>query len=426
MNVLILGAGGRENALALAIAKSEGLGALFVAPGNPGCEKVAHRVVLDPSQASQVVAFCLTNAIDLVVVGPEAPLVAGVSDALADAGIACFGPRKAAARLEGSKGFTKDFCKEFGIPTGAYQRFSDREAALAYVRAQRAPIVVKADGLAAGKGVVVAMSLAEAEAAIESMFGGAFGAAGSEVVVEEFLEGEEASLFAISDGSRVVAFGGAQDHKRVGDGDTGPNTGGMGAYSPAPVLSDATIEKAMREIVRPTIAGMAARGTPFSGVLFAGLMVGDSGPKLIEFNVRFGDPEAEAVLARLDDDLLEFLHGAATGRLPDREPRFSPDTALTVIVAAKGYPGAVEKGARIRGWERAAEVPGVVVLHAGTKRIGDEIVADGGRVLAVTALGKDVVEARERAYAAIARIDFPGGFFRRDIAARALNRRPAS
>jgi phosphoribosylamine--glycine ligase len=418
MNVLILGGGGRENALALAIARSKRLGALFVAPGNPGCETVAERVDLDPVKTSQVVACCLAKAIDLVVVGPEAPLVAGVADALAAAGIACFGPSQAAARLEGSKGFTKDFCKEFGIPTGAYQRFSDREAARAYVGERGAPIVVKADGLAAGKGVVVAMTLAEAEAAIDALFG----AAGSEVVIEEFLQGEEASLFAISDGTRVVGFGGAQDHKRVGDGDTGPNTGGMGAYSPAPILSDAVVERAMREIVRPTVAGMAARGTPFRGVLFAGLMIGVDGPKLIEFNVRFGDPEAEVVLARLDDDILDFLHGAATGKLPDREPKFSPETALTVIMAAKGYPGAVEKGAKIRGLERAAEAPGVTILHSGTKRVGEDIVADGGRVLAVTALGQDVFLARERAYAAIAKINFPGSFYRHDIASRALNR----
>jgi phosphoribosylamine--glycine ligase len=426
MNVLILGGGGRENALALAIAKSKRLGKLFVAPGNPGCETVARRVELDPNEPSQVVTFCQVFAIDLVVVGPEAPLVAGVADELAKAGVACFGPNKDAARLEASKGFTKEFCKEFGIPTAAYRHFSDPESALAYVRAKGAPIVVKADGLASGKGVVVAVTLAEAEAAIDSLFGGAFGAAGSKVVIEEFLQGEEASLFAISDGSRVLFFGGAQDHKRLGDGDTGPNTGGMGAYSPAPILSEAVVERAMREIVRPTIVGMSARGAPFRGVLFAGLMIGDNGPQLIEFNVRFGDPETEALLARFDDDLLDFLYGAATGKLPDREPKFSDQAALTVIMAAKGYPGVAEKGARIQGLERAAEVAGVAILHAGTKRVGDAIFADGGRVLAVTALGADIVVARERAYAAIAKIDFPGGIYRRDIAARALNRRPTS
>ena len=313
MKVLVLGSGGREHALALAIAKSPKLTRLFVAPGNPGCAAVAECVAVDIGDPHAVVEFCRREGIDLVVVGPEAPLVAGVADALATEGIACFGPSRAAAQLEGSKGFAKDFCREFKIPTAAYRRFRELEPALAYIRERGAPIVIKADGLAAGKGVVVAQTSSEAETATEAMFSGAFGAAGTEIVIEDFLAGEEASLFAISDGERAVMFGGAQDHKRVGDGDTGPNTGGMGAYSPAPVLTPEVVEQAMREIVEPTIAGMASRQTPFRGVLFAGLMIGADGPKLIEFNVRFGDPEAEAILARLDDDVLDFSGAPRTG-----------------------------------------------------------------------------------------------------------------
>ncbi|MGD0639849.1 MAG: phosphoribosylamine--glycine ligase [Roseiarcus sp.] len=426
MNVLILGAGAREHALALAVAKSPLLGKLYVAPGNPGCAAVAENVALDIRDHRAVVDFCRSNAIGLVVVGPEAPLVAGVADDLAAAGILCFGPSKAAARLEGSKGFTKDFCREFGVPTGDYRRFSDDAAALAYVRAHGAPIVVKADGLAAGKGVVVAMTLGEAEGAIGSMFAGAFGAAGAEVVVEDYLAGEEISFFALSDGTRATPFASAQDHKRVGDGDTGPNTGGMGAYSPPPIMTPGLSERVMREIVTPTVVGMAKRGAPFRGVLFAGLMIGADGPKLIEFNVRFGDPEVEAILARLDDDLLEFLLGCAKGALPDRAPKFSEETALTVVMAARGYPGAVEKGTPIKGLEAAGNMPGVSILHAATRRVGDALVSDGGRVLAVTALGRDVIEAQSRAYAAVDRVDWPGGFCRRDIGWRAIERRRGS
>jgi len=426
MKVLVLGSGAREHALALAIARSPQCSELIVAPGNPGCATVAELAKLDIVDPAAVAAFAKARQIDLVVVGPEAPLVAGVADSLEAAGIACFGPSRVAAQLEGSKGFTKDLCREFSIPTAAYQRFRDRDLALAYVRERGAPIVVKADGLAAGKGVVVAQNLADAEAAIEAMFAGAFGNAGAEVVIEELLEGEEASLFALSDGSRVVMFGGTQDHKRVGDGDTGPNTGGMGAYSPAPVLTVEVAERAMREILKPAVDAMAARGAPFKGVLFAGLMIGADGPKLIEFNVRFGDPEAEVILARLDDDIVEFLWGAATGRLPAREPNFAPDAALAVIVAARGYPGEVERGAEIRGLEDAESVPGVAVLHGGTRRVGAALVADGGRVLAITATGADVSQARDRAYAGADRLVFPGGFFRRDIGARALARPSAS
>ena len=420
MNVLILGSGAREHALALSAAKSPRLGRLFVAPGNPGCAEVAAIVPLDIRDHAAIVGFCRENAMDLVVPGPEAPLVAGIADDLAAAGIVCFGPSREAARLEGSKGFAKDFCREFGVPTADYRRFRDRGAALEFVRRQGAPIVVKADGLAAGKGVVVATTIAEAEDAIGAMFDGAFGEAGAEVVVEEFLRGEEISFFALSDGVRAAPFGGARDHKRVGDGDVGPNTGGMGAYSPPVSLSEALSERVMREIVSPTVAGMAARGTPFRGVLFAGLMIGDDGPKLIEFNVRFGDPEAEVILARFRGDLLEYLWGAATGRLPERAPMFSPDAALAVVMAARGYPGRVEKGEKIGGLREAADAPGVSVLHAATRRDGDSILAVGGRVLAITATGRDAAEARERAYAAVDRLDWPGGFCRRDIGARAL------
>ncbi len=420
MNVLILGGGGREHALAAALAKSPSLSRLFVAPGNPGCAALAENVALTIDDHAAIVDFCRAREIGLVVVGPEAPLVAGVVDDLAAAGILCFGPSKAAARLEGSKGFAKDFCREFGIPTGDYRRFADAASALAYICAKGAPIVVKADGLAAGKGVVVATTLDEAEQAIQSMFAGAFGGAGAEVVVEDYLDGEELSFFALCDGTRAVPFAGAQDHKRVGDGDAGPNTGGMGAYSPPPLLTPALSERVMREIVAPTVAGMAKRGAPFRGVLFVGLMVGADGPKLIEFNVRFGDPEAEAILARLDDDLLEFLLGCARGAAPQRAPRFTDEAALTVIMAARGYPGVPEKGTRIRGLEAAARAPGVSILHAGTRRDGEELVADGGRVLAVTALGRDVAEAQARAYAAVDRIDWPGGFCRRDIGWRAV------
>jgi len=420
MNVLILGGGGREHALALALAKSPSLSRLYVAPGNPGSAAVAENVALAIDDHAAIVAFCRARDIGLVVVGPEAPLVAGVADDLAAAGIPCFGPSMAAAQLEGSKGFAKDFCREVASPTGDYRRFEDAVSALAYVHARGAPIVVKADGLAAGKGVVVATTLEEAELAIRSMFAGAFGRAGAEVVVEDYLDGEELSFFALCDGTRAVPFAGAQDHKRVGDGDVGPNTGGMGAYSPPPLLTPALSERVMREIVSPTVAGMARRGAPFRGVLFAGLMVGPDGPKLIEFNVRFGDPEAEAILARLDDDLLEFLLGCAKGAAPDRAPQFSSEAALTVVMAARGYPGTPEKGAPIRGLEEAARTPGVSILHAATRLDGETLVADGGRVLAITARGRDVAEARARAYAAVDRIDWPGGFCRRDIGWRAV------
>ena len=420
MNVLLIGSGGREHALANALAKSPRLTKLFCAPGNPGIAAVAECVNVDTADHAAVVNFCRLMQIGLVVVGPEQPLVEGLVDSLEAAGIAAFGPSKAAAQLEGSKGFTKDLCARAKIPTGAYGRFTDREAALAYVRKHGAPIVVKADGLAAGKGVVVATTLAEAEAAIVACFDGAFGAAGAEVVVEEFLEGEEASFFALCDGSRAIALASAQDHKRVGEGDTGPNTGGMGAYSPASVVTDAVAARVMAEIVEPTVRAMAEIGAPFKGVLFAGLMIGKDGPKLIEFNTRFGDPETQVILPRVADDLLARLESCARGKLDVARVNLRPVSALTVVLAAKGYPAAPQKGGAIKGIERANALEGVVVTHAGTKRAGDDILANGGRVLNVTGFGADVREARARAYAGVAAIDFPDGFCRRDIGWRAL------
>ncbi len=422
MNVLLLGSGGREHAIAVALAKSPLLTQLFVAPGNPGMTALGDAVALDMADHSAVASFCQLMKIDLVVIGPEAPLVAGLVDDLGAAGIKAFGPSKAAARLEGSKGFSKDFCRRCNIPTAAYARFDEASAAKAYVREKGAPIVVKADGLASGKGVVVAMSLAEAEAAIDMMFSGGFGAAGKAIVVEEFLAGEEASFFALCDGRRAIALASAQDHKRVGEGETGPNTGGMGAYSPTPIMDAEMSERVMREIVAPTLEGMAMIGAPFKGVLFVGLMIGDDGPKLIEFNVRFGDPETQAILPRLEQDLLALMLACVEGRLPESPARLSPLTALSVVLAAEGYPDAPRKGSEIRGLERAASLPFISVTHAGTKRVGAKLFADGGRVLNVTSLGADVAEARARAYAAIGVIDWPQGFYRRDIGWRALRR----
>ncbi|HUO54398.1 MAG TPA: phosphoribosylamine--glycine ligase, partial [Rhodoblastus sp.] len=372
MNVLLIGAGGREHALAVALAQSPLLDRLFVAPGNPGTAKIAQNVALDVADFDAVIAFCRLQAIGFVVIGPEQPLVDGMVDALEAAGIKAFGPTQAAARLEGSKGFTKDLCARYHIPTGAYGRFSSREEALGYVRAKGAPIVIKADGLAAGKGVVVAMTLKEAEQAVDALFAGAFGAAGAEAVIEEFLDGEEASFFALCDGDKALAFASAQDHKRVGDGDQGPNTGGMGAFSPAPIMTPEMSARVMKEIVEPTIAAMKAEGCPFKGVLFAGLMIGRDGPKLIEFNTRFGDPECQAMLARLEDDLLGLLLACAEGRLPE-QVRLSPKTALTVVLAAQGYPGTPKKGGRIERIDEAERIPGVSVTHAGTKMDGGHL-----------------------------------------------------
>jgi phosphoribosylamine--glycine ligase len=420
MNVLLLGSGGREHAIAIALAKSPLLETLFVAPGNPGVAALARTVALDLKDHSAIIAFCKANHIDLVVVGPEAPLVAGIVDGLTAAGIKAFGPRKAAARLEGSKTFAKDFCARFKIPTAAYARFADAASAKTYVGAKGAPIVVKADGLAAGKGVTLAASIEEAEAAIERMFAGEFGEAGQTILVEDFLDGEEVSFFALCDGARTMEFASAQDHKRMGEGERGPNTGGMGAYSPAPVMDARMREHVMRTIVAPTLKGMAAMGAPFKGVLFAGLMICADGPRLIEYNVRFGDPETQAMLPRLEEDLLALLLACVEERLPERPARLSAQTALTVVLAAKGYPGAPVRGSEIHGVERAETMPFVSITHAGTKREGQKLVADGGRVLDVTGLGANVADARARAYAAIDVIDWPGGFYRRDIGWRAI------
>jgi phosphoribosylamine--glycine ligase len=422
MNILLLGSGGREHALAWKIAASPLVERLYCAPGNAGIAKEAEIVALDVTNHAAVIAFCRARKIDLVVVGPEAPLCAGIIDDLVAAGIKAFGPSKAAAQLEGSKGFTKDLCRANHIPTAAYERFTLAAPAKAYVRAQAAPIVVKADGLAAGKGVVVAQSVAEAEAAIDMMFAGALGAAGAEVVVEEFLAGEEASLFALCDGERAIPLISAQDHKRVFDGDQGPNTGGMGAYSPAPVMTPELTQHTMDEIVLPTVRAMKAMGAPFKGVLYAGLMITPQGPKLIEYNVRFGDPESQVMVLRLMSDLVPALLACCDCALGNFDLRWYPDAALTVVMAAKGYPGSYAKGSVIEGLDAAATVEGVEIFHAGTKMSGGKLVANGGRVLSVCAIGASVAIAQARAYQAIDRIHWSDGFFRRDIGWQAIAR----
>jgi phosphoribosylamine---glycine ligase len=422
MNILLIGSGGREHALAWSLSASPLCDRLFIAPGNPGTAKHGTNVVVDVADHGAVIDFCRTMGIDFVVVGPEAPLVAGLVDDLKAAGIKAFGPGKAAARLEGSKAFTKDLCAEFGIPTATYRRFTDAETAKTYVRNYGVPIVVKADGLAAGKGVVVATAFEDAEAAIDMMIGGGLGAAGAEVVIEAFLDGEEASFFALCDGRTAIPLGTAQDHKRAFDGDRGPNTGGMGAYSPAAVLTPELQDRVMREIIAPTLAGMAARGTPYSGVLYAGLMLTGTGPQLIEYNARLGDPETQVLLPRLKSDLVTALLAACDGVLDSISLQWSDDAALTVVMAAEGYPGPVEKGSAIRGIDDAEALDGVLVFHAGTKQDGDRILADGGRVLNVTALGRTIAEAQAKAYEAVARIDWPEGFCRRDIGWRAVER----
>ena len=421
MRVLVIGSGGREHALAWAIARSPRLSKLFVAPGNGGTSKVAENVAIDVADHAAVIAFARSERIDLVVIGPDAPAVAGLGDDLRGAGLLCFGPSKAAAQLEGSKSFTKQICDEAGIPTAAYARFDDEAAALAYLRQHGAPIVVKADGLALGKGVTVAMSLDEAEAAVRDCFSGVFGESGSAVVIEEFLEGEEASVFALCDGESIVMLASAQDHKRAWDGDRGPNTGGMGAYSPAPVMTDAMMARTQAEIIEPTVRRMAERGTPFTGVLFAGLMITAEGPKLIEYNVRFGDPECQVLMPRLKSDVLDLLEATARGRLAPVRPEWRDEAALTVVMAAPGYPGSVEKGSTIRGADDL-DTDDVVVFHAGTVRRDGVLVANGGRVLNVTALGRTVGEAQARAYSAVDRIAWPEGFCRRDIGRLAVER----
>jgi phosphoribosylamine---glycine ligase len=422
MRVLVVGSGGREHALCWSIAASPLCEALFCAPGNPGIAAEAVCVPVAATDIEGILALCRRERIDFVVVGPEAPLVAGLVDRLEESGIAAFGPTAAAAALEGSKGFTKDLCAKYGIPTGAYRRFHDARAAKDYVRAQGAPIVVKADGLAAGKGVTVAATIAEAEAAIDdALIANRFGAAGAEVVIEEFLAGEEASFFALTDGKHALALASAQDHKRVGDGDVGPNTGGMGAYSPAPCVTPAIEAEVMTRIIRPTLAAMAQEGRPYKGVLYAGLMLTQEGAKLIEYNARFGDPECQVLLPRLKSDLLPALVAARDGVLDDFDLRWHDEVALCVVLAAKGYPDNPQKGSEIRGLDTAAASdPSVRIFHAGTKQQGDKLIADGGRVLDVVGMGKSVTEARDRAYAVVDRIDWPEGFCRHDIGWRAL------
>jgi phosphoribosylamine---glycine ligase len=424
MKVLVVGSGGREHALCWAIAASPVCDALYCAPGNAGIAADAECVAVAAEDIDGLVAFAKDKRIDLVVVGPEAPLVAGLVDRLTEAGIKTFGPTAAAAALEGSKGFTKDLCAKYDIPTGAYRRFTDLDAAKAYIRERGAPIVVKADGLAAGKGVTVARTVEEALAAAEdALSGGRFGEAGVEIVVEEFLDGEEVSVFALCDGASALMLANAQDHKAVYDGDKGPNTGGMGAYSPAPVMTDALTAEIDETIIRRTVAAMKAEGTPYTGVLYAGLMITAQGPKLIEFNVRFGDPECQVLMLRLKSDLLPALIAACDGLLDTFDLRWYEDVALSVVMASNGYPGAYEKGTEIRGLEAAEEDDKVKVFHAGTARRADgALIATGGRVLNVTALGDSVKDAQRRAYAAVDRIDWPGGFCRRDIGWRAVER----
>jgi phosphoribosylamine---glycine ligase len=425
MNILLIGSGGREHAIANALARSPRLRQLFVAPGNPGITRRGELVDLDVADHRSVAEFCRQNGVGLVVVGPEQPLIAGIADDLAARDILVFGPTRAAARLEGSKGFTKDLCRAHHIPTADYGRFDNEAAALVFAREKGAPIVVKADGLAAGKGVVVAQNLDEAERAIRAMFAGSFGRSGSEVVIEEFLQGEEVSFFALCDGERALSFGTAQDHKRVGEGDTGPNTGGMGAYSPASALTPAMEALVLETIVEPTLRAMREMGAPYRGVLYAGLMLTAEGPKLIEYNARLGDPEAQVILPRLEDDLLELMLAAARGALPERAPRFSKRAALTVVLAAKNYPATPIVGTQIREIERAEAAENVIVTHAGTKLVDGKLLAAGGRVLNVTALADTVVEAQARAYAAVDLIDWPGGFCRRDIGWREVARERA-
>jgi len=422
MNFLLIGSGGREHALAWALAASPVVSKLYCAPGNAGIAQVAECVPIGVMDFDGLIAFAKDRQIDFVVVGPEIPLVAGLWDRLEDAGIKALGPSMAGAVLEGSKGYVKDLCAEYGIPTAAYQRFTAPGPAKAFAATLGLPVVIKADGLAAGKGVLIPETREETDRAIDSMFEGGFGDAGAEIVVEEFMEGEEASFFALTDGEHVLPLAGAQDHKRVFDGDKGPNTGGMGAYSPAPVLSDAIIEQTMERIIRPTVAAMAARGTPYMGVLFAGLMITRDGPKLIEYNCRFGDPECQVLMLRLKSDLATALIAARDRQLHNLDLRWRDEAALTVVMAANGYPGAYDKGSEIRALDKAADVDGVQIFHAGTELKDGRLLATGGRVLNVCSVGDTVGQAQARAYQAIDRINWPGGFCRRDIGWRAVAR----
>jgi phosphoribosylamine---glycine ligase len=415
MNVLLLGSGGREHALAWALVKSPKLAKLWCAPGNPGMAQVAECVAISVMDQSAIVSFCKSNAVDFVVVGPEAPLVEGIVDRLTSEGILAFGPTKFAAQLEGSKGFTKELCLAHNIPTAAFGRFTDEASAIAYLAKNPAPIVIKADGLAAGKGVTVAMSDVEALAAVREIFGGRFGEASC--VIEEFLEGEEASFFILSDGTNILPLATAQDHKRIGDGDTGLNTGGMGAYSPAPCMTPELRARALNEIIRPTVKALAGMGHPYRGVLYAGLMLTRDGPKLIEYNARFGDPETQVLMPRLESDLLELLLASAEGRLDSVDARWKADAALTVVMAAKGYPGEYEKGAEVHGLDSDH---GAIVFHAGTASKNGYVVTNGGRVLNVTALGVTIADAQKTAYAALNNITFDGAYWRSDIGWRAV------
>ncbi len=419
MNVLLIGSGGREHALAFKLAQSKKLSSLFIAPGNAGTSELGENVALDVAEHNEVIGFCSRHDIALVVIGPEAPLVAGLADDLRAAGFDVFGPGKQAAQLEGSKGFTKALCDEMNIPTARYARFEAEKPALEYVRQNKTPIVIKADGLAAGKGVTVAMNMAEAEAALRACFSGRFGAAGGAVVIEEFMHGEEASFFAICDGKRFVTLATAQDHKRAYDGDKGPNTGGMGAYSPAPIMSQELIARVNEQIIAPTLEGMARRATPFTGVLYAGLILTDEGPKLIEYNVRFGDPECQVLMMRLKSDLLEMLLAAAKGDVSGIEPQWSEQSALCVVLAAKGYPQSSKKNTKI-GDVSSLENSYIKVFHAGTRRKGDQLLATGGRVLGVTALGRTIKEAQDSAYNCVEAIGWEQGFWRTDIGWRAI------
>jgi phosphoribosylamine--glycine ligase len=427
MKVLVVGSGGREHALCWAIAGSPLCERLYCTPGNAGIMAAATCGDVAAEDIDGIVAYAQEKAIDLVVVGPEAPLVAGLVDRLEEAGIRAFGPSAAASVLEASKAFTKDFCIRHRIPTGGYASFTDADAARAYVREQGAPLVVKADGLAAGKGVVIAHDTDAALAAIdEMMVGRAFGDSGTTVVIEEFLDGEEASFFVLVDGENVLPLASAQDHKAVGEGDTGPNTGGMGAYSPAPVMTEALTEQVMETIIRPTVSGMADEGRPFRGVLFAGLMIVEGQPLLLEYNIRFGDPECQVLMVRLQSDILPAMVAACEGALEHFNLRWRNETAMVVVMAANGYPGAYEKGSEIKGLDVASEMSDTVVFHAGTAEDGDRIIATGGRVLGIAASGDSVADAQTKAYAAVNAIDWPGGFCRRDIGWRAVGREIAS
>lgn len=426
MNILVVGGGGREHALCWAIAASPLTTNLYCAPGNAGIAQVATCLEVGADDIEGIIDAVNHNDIEFVVVGPEAPLVAGLADAVLADGVKVFGPNRKAAILEGSKGFMKDLCAKYGIPTAAYGRFKDSIEAKEFIARTGAPVVVKANGLAAGKGVIVAETVSDANAAVEDILGGRFGEAGAELVIEEFMDGEEASFFALTDGTDVLPLAGAQDHKRAGDGDEGPNTGGMGAYSPAPVLDDAMAARVLDDIIRPTVAAMREEGRPYQGVLYAGLMITAEGPKLIEYNVRFGDPETQPLLLRLRSDIVPALLACADGGLAHVDLRWKDEAALCVVMAANGYPGAYEKGSVIKGLDKAGALDGVTVFHAGTADKDGQTVATGGRVLGVTALGKDIAEAQARAYQAVDAIDWPGGFCRRDIGWRAIDRTPSS